>query len=112
VPLREWKPGSGDWAVGERATWAGVVLVCCRRHYAGERALHPWDPAHGWSAAGAATLWAPDGDVEEAKLVAAVRRGVDGMRGDPHDRRGNRREADRLEELMCHVTRRWTAEAA
>jgi hypothetical protein len=112
VPLREWKPGSGDWAVGERCAWGGVVLVCCRRHYAGERALHPWDPAHKWSAAGAATLWAPDGDVEEAKLVAAVQRMLETPPAPRSDGKTLQAIKDRLGELMCHVTRSWTEEAA
>lgn len=100
--MREWAPGSGDWAVGERCTWRGVALVCCRRHYAGEAAVHPWDPAAGWTPAKAATLWAPDGDVEEAKLVAVVQQLIDSAKW---------HKGDRLAELMHHVTRRWATAA-
>jgi hypothetical protein len=102
--VREWSPGSGDWAVGERCVWRGVALVCCRSHYAGERAIHPWDPAHGWPAKLAAVLWAPDGDVEEAKLVLVVLELI----GRPAF---HAKVKDRLGELMAHVTRKWATEA-
>ena len=116
MSAREWLPGSGTWTVGERCTWVGVTLVCCRRHYAGERAVHPWDPAAGWSAVKAATLWAPDGDVEEARLIAAVAKLCEAReaKGAPRsaDERKLAAQVDRLSELMCHITRGWATEDA
>jgi hypothetical protein len=66
------------YSLGVRAQWRGVMLVCTLAHHAGENADHPWDPGWGWSAEKAATLWAPDGDVEAAKLRAEI----NGIRND------------------------------
>lgn len=60
------------YEVGVHVTWEGVRLVCTRAHYAGDAAVHPWDPGDGWSAAKAATLWAPNGEVEAARLRVVV----------------------------------------
>lgn len=69
-PGGEW--GYGKWAVGDRCVWRGITLVCCTGHYAGDAADHPWDPGHGWPVERAAALWAPDGDVETARLRAML----------------------------------------
>ena len=55
---RAWQH-EGLWNVGDTMRWRGVRLICCRRHFAGGRAEHPWDPGWGWSEAKAATLWRP-----------------------------------------------------
>lgn len=76
APVRQWE--EGGWQPGDVCEWAAasdvpmVRLVCTRSHFAGHAAEHPWDPGAGWGPAVAATLWAPDGEVEAAKLTAAV----------------------------------------
>jgi hypothetical protein len=52
-------PHEGLWRVGDTMRWRGVRLVCCRKHFAGQFACHPWDPGWGWSEAMAAQLWRP-----------------------------------------------------
>ena len=44
---------------GDVVQWNGLRLVCTREHYAGEYAVHPWDPGDGWSERARATLWRP-----------------------------------------------------
>lgn len=91
----EWS--TGHFHLGQRVTWRGVVLVCTTDHYAGANADHPWDPGVGWPPSRAAALWAPDGDLEEAKL-AQLLAGIA-----PESRMG---------QLMRHVTRCFPPEAA
>jgi hypothetical protein len=72
----EWKsrhPDIGEfYSLGKTVTWRGVELVCTLAHHCGGAAVHPWDPGWGWPTSKAATLWAPNGDVEAAKLLAVV----------------------------------------
>jgi hypothetical protein len=69
----EWRPGT-FYNVGDHVQWQDVELVCCRIHFAGDGANHPWDdPGSGWSVYTACTLWAPLGEDEFRKLALAIR---------------------------------------
>lgn len=65
---------SAPYGIGHQVLWAGVRLVCTTDHYAGDAAVHPWDPGAGWSVPRAAALWAPAGPEEARKLREHVAR--------------------------------------
>lgn len=67
----EWEAPE-TYELGSKVIWKGVRLTCTREHFAGDAAVHPWDPGHGWDEAKAATLWTPDGEVETARLRAGT----------------------------------------
>jgi len=73
LPL--WRQGS--YEVSEAVYWRGVRLICCRAHYCGDAADHPWDPGWGWSAPKASALWEP-ASARDRRLLALI--------GDPRER--------------------------
>lgn len=68
-PIYEWRPGS--YRVGTRVDWEAITLVCCKAHTTYSGAEHPWQVG-GMKLEAQACLWAPDGDVEAARLKTLV----------------------------------------